>query len=169
VVEAKADGGSFEDKYIARFWHKLHVSLRDNSGTFIWKRKLLLKCIYPFQLKSYAGKVAGELDLRLPEDLRVLYMVPFSTEEASKDIEAVKVMAECCHNWIQSVEKVLLCLIFLNVDHSECFSLFHFYDVLMSVFSFFKIPMKLISRQAHTWSLITTPFNTTSVLGPPIS
>ncbi len=27
VVEAKMEGGSFEDKYIAKFWQKLHVSI----------------------------------------------------------------------------------------------------------------------------------------------
>jgi hypothetical protein len=27
VVEAKSEGGSFEDKYIAKFWQKLHVMI----------------------------------------------------------------------------------------------------------------------------------------------
>ncbi len=27
VVEAKSEGGSFEDKYIAKFWQKLHVTM----------------------------------------------------------------------------------------------------------------------------------------------
>ena len=43
----------------------------------------------------------------MPENLRVLYMVPFSTSEAALDIEAVRVLDGCCHDWIQSVEKVL--------------------------------------------------------------
>ena len=34
VVEAKMEGGSFEDKYIAKFWQKLHVSLIFNDITF---------------------------------------------------------------------------------------------------------------------------------------
>ena len=34
VVEAKMEGGSFEDKYIAKFWQKLHVSLIFNDIIF---------------------------------------------------------------------------------------------------------------------------------------
>ena len=58
-------------------------------------------------MQSYAGKVEGELEIRLPENLRVLYMVPFSTAEAALDVEAVKVLNDSCYDWIQSVEKVL--------------------------------------------------------------
>ena len=31
VVEAKSEGGSFEDKYIAKFWQKLHVIIIKNE------------------------------------------------------------------------------------------------------------------------------------------
>ena len=71
---------SFEDKYIKKFY------------------KLV---------ESYAGKVEGELDIKLPTDLRALYQVPFSPSKAAADPEAVKILNDCCYEWIQSVEKVI--------------------------------------------------------------
>ena len=70
----------FEDKYIKKFY------------------KLV---------ESYAGKVEGELDIKLPTDLRPLYQVPFSPSKAAADPEAVKILNDCCYEWIQSVEKVI--------------------------------------------------------------
>ena len=70
----------FEDKYIKKFY------------------KLV---------ESYAGKVEGELDIKLPTDLRALYQVPFSPSKAAADPEAVKILNDCCYEWIQSVEKVI--------------------------------------------------------------
>jgi len=41
----------------------------------------------------------------------------------------------------------------------KLFTLKHFNNILMAVFGFFRIPVKLILRQVHTWSLILTPFD----------
>ena len=71
---------NFEDKYILQFYKRI---------------------------KAYAGRVEGELTLRIPQDLRPLYAAPFSSEEAAKDPEAVRVLNDCCYEWIQSVESVL--------------------------------------------------------------
>jgi len=55
----------------------------------------------------------------------------------------------------------------------QVISFFQFYDILMKMFNYFQIPVKLILRQVHTWSLISTPFDSTSAQGiiayPPIS
>ena len=71
---------NFEDKYIKNFYKTI---------------------------ESHAGKVEGELELRLPTELRALYHVPFSAKDAAEDADAVKALNDCCHEWIQSVEKVL--------------------------------------------------------------
>ena len=52
-------------------------------------------------------KVEGELKIQLPTDLRALYQVPFSAEKAAQDPEAVRILNDCCYQWIQSVEKVI--------------------------------------------------------------
>ena len=70
----------FEDKYILAFYKRI---------------------------KAYAGRVEGELTLKIPQDLRPLYAAPFSAAEAAKDPEAVRVLNDCCYEWIQSVESVL--------------------------------------------------------------
>jgi hypothetical protein len=71
---------SFEDKYIKKFY------------------KLV---------ESYAGKIEGELDIKLPTDLRALYQVPFSPSKAAVDPEVIKTLNDFCYEWIQSVEKVM--------------------------------------------------------------
>ena len=71
---------NFEDKYIKEFY------------------KLV---------ESHAGKVEGELKIELPTDLRDLYQVPFSPEEAAQDTDTIQVLNDCCFKWIESVEKVL--------------------------------------------------------------
>jgi hypothetical protein len=80
VVQNANPDINFEDKYIVRFW------------------KLI---------KSYSGNVEGELTINIPRDLRALYVAPFYAEEAAKDAEAVKILNDCCYEWIQSVQKVL--------------------------------------------------------------
>lgn len=80
VVKNADPSVNFEDKYILRFYKRI---------------------------KSYAGRVEGELTLNIPRDLRPLYAAPFSAEEASKDFQAVKILNDCCYEWIQSVEKAL--------------------------------------------------------------
>ncbi len=42
--------------------------------------------------QSYAGKVEGELEISLPENLRALYMVPFSASEAAKVLRLQKLV-----------------------------------------------------------------------------
>ena len=71
---------NFEDKYILQFYKRI---------------------------KSYAGRVEGELTINIPRDLRPLYAAPFSAEVAAKDPHAVKVLNDCCFEWIQSVESAL--------------------------------------------------------------
>ena len=71
---------NFEDKYILQFYKRI---------------------------KAYAGRVEGELTLRIPQDLRPLYAAPFSADQAANDPEAVRVLNDCCYEWIQSVESVL--------------------------------------------------------------
>ena len=56
-------------------------------------------------MESHAGRVEGELNLRLPTDLRALYHVPFKARDAAKNPEAVKVLNDCCAEWVQSVDK----------------------------------------------------------------
>ena len=56
-------------------------------------------------VESHAGRVEGELNLRLPTDLRALYHVPFKARDAAKNPEAVKVLNDCCAEWVQSVDK----------------------------------------------------------------
>ena len=80
VRTAGTNEAGFEDKYIKKFY------------------KLV---------ESYAGKVEGELDIKLPTDLRALYQVPFSPSKAAADDNAVKILNDCCYEWIQSVEKVI--------------------------------------------------------------
>ncbi len=80
IVKNADPANNFEDKYILRFYKRI---------------------------KSYAGRVEGELTLNIPRDLRPLYAAPFSAEEAAKDSEAVKALNDCCYEWIQSVESVL--------------------------------------------------------------
>ena len=80
IKSAGTENAGFEDKYIKRFY------------------KLV---------ESYAGKVEGELDIKLPTDLRALYQVPFSAEKAAADPDAVKILNDCCYEWIQSVETVI--------------------------------------------------------------
>jgi hypothetical protein len=56
VVEAKLEGGSFEDKYIAKFWQKLHVSLKIHLTTRYQVMKLYKYFSYsvsePFKMAS---------------------------------------------------------------------------------------------------------------------
>jgi len=49
--------------------------------------------------------------------------------------------------------------IIIKCAQFKLFSLFHFCDILTVIFSFFHIPVKFISRQGQTWSLILTPFD----------
>ena len=104
-------------KWIFKFGFQQQILVLLMVATSAQSQVVLLKfclffflCInrYPDEIQSYAGKVVGELEIRLPENLRVLYMVPFSTAEAALDVEAVKVLNDSCYDWIQSVEKVLL-------------------------------------------------------------
>ena len=80
VKKAGTPESNFEDKYIKGFY------------------KLV---------ESHAGKVEGELDIRLPTDLRELYQNPFSAQKAAQNPEAVKILNDRCYEWIQSVEKVI--------------------------------------------------------------
>ena len=52
-----------------------------------------------FFFKSYAGKVEGELEISLPENLRALYMVPFLASEAAK---VLRPQCYCITNKIKS-------------------------------------------------------------------
>lgn len=63
IVKNADPATNFEDKYILRFYQRI---------------------------KSYAGRVEGELTLNIPRELRPLYAAPFSAESAAKDSDCIK-------------------------------------------------------------------------------
>ena len=97
-VQAAGGGGgdqeNFEDKYIRKFFRTV---------------------------ESHAGRVEGELELRLPTDLRALYHVPFSAADAAKNPDAVKALNDCCLEWVQSADKGKSTFKFTATRNRKCF------------------------------------------------